>query len=120
MPRQMPSVCVQAARALGAGAGSRGMVYGQELDLKYEALAATEDQLRLIHRNKTGALINAAIQMGRLRPKRMKHSAERWNSMLMVWALFFRSWTMYWMLPAHRNSWVSPLAATAKMERLPL
>ena len=58
------SVCVQAARALGAGAGSRGMVYGQELDLKYEALAAPEDQLRLIHRNKTGALINAAIQMG--------------------------------------------------------
>ena len=32
------SVCVQAARALGAGAGSRGMVYGQELDLKYGAL----------------------------------------------------------------------------------
>ena len=56
--------CVRAARALGAGAGSRGMVYGQELDLKYEALAATEDQLRLIHRNKTGALITAAVQMG--------------------------------------------------------
>ena len=46
-------VNVRAARALGAGAGSRGMVYGQELDLKYEALAATEEQLRLIHRNKT-------------------------------------------------------------------
>ncbi len=57
-------VCVEAARALGAGAGSHGMVYGQELDLKYEALAATEEQLRLIHRNKTGALINAAVQMG--------------------------------------------------------
>ena len=57
-------VNVRAARALGAGAGSRGMVYGQELDLKYEALAATEEQLRLIHRNKTGALINAAVQMG--------------------------------------------------------
>ena len=28
------------------------------------ALAATEEQLRLIHRNKTGALINAAVQMG--------------------------------------------------------
>ena len=56
--------CVQAAKALGLGAGSRGMVYGQELDLKYEALAATEEQLRLIHRNKTGALINAAVQMG--------------------------------------------------------
>lgn len=58
------AVCVRAAKALGAGAGSRGMVYGQELDLKYEALAATEEQLRLIHRNKTGALINAAVQMG--------------------------------------------------------
>ena len=58
------SVCVCAAQALGVGAGSRGMVYGQELDLKYEALAATEEQLRLIHRHKTGALINAAIQMG--------------------------------------------------------
>ena len=56
-------VNVRAAKALGAGAGSRGMVYGQELDLKYEALAATEEQLRLIHRNKTGALINAA-EMG--------------------------------------------------------
>ena len=57
-------VNVRAAQALGAGAGSRGMVYGQELDLKYEAMAATEEQLRLIHRNKTGALINAAVQMG--------------------------------------------------------
>ena len=59
-----PQACVAAARALGKGAGSFGMVYGQELDLKYEALAATEEQLRLIHRNKTGALINAAVQMG--------------------------------------------------------
>ena len=59
-----PIVSVWAARALGTGAGSHGMVYGQELDLKYEALAATEEQLRLIHRNKTGALINAAVQMG--------------------------------------------------------
>ena len=57
-------ICVRAAQALGIGAGSHGMVYGQELDLKYEALAATEEQLRLIHRHKTGALINAAIQMG--------------------------------------------------------
>lgn len=57
-------ICQRAVSVLSAGAGSRGMVYGQELDLKYEALAATEEQLRLIHRNKTGALINAAVQMG--------------------------------------------------------
>ena len=59
-----PEVCLQAARALSQGAGSRGMVYGQELDLKYEVLDPTESQLMLIHHNKTGALINAAVQMG--------------------------------------------------------
>ena len=56
-------ICVRAAQALGMGAGSHGMVYGQELDLKYEALAATEEQLRLIHPHKAGARTNPAIQM---------------------------------------------------------
>ena len=59
-----PEAVVRAARVLSAGAGSRGMVYGQELDLKYEVQAAAEAQLRQIHRGKTGALINAAVQMG--------------------------------------------------------
>ena len=59
-----PEVCCRALRALARGAGSAGMVYGQELDLKYEVLDPTESQLLLIHRNKTGALINAAVQMG--------------------------------------------------------
>lgn len=59
-----PESVVRAVRALSSGAGSRGMVYGQELDLKYETQAATEEQLRQIHRGKTGALINAAVQMG--------------------------------------------------------
>ena len=39
-------------------------MYGQELDLYYEVHNPTEEQLRLVHRNKTGALINAAVQMG--------------------------------------------------------
>lgn len=59
-----PESCLRAARLLSAGAGSQGMVLGQELDLKYEAVAATEKQLRQIHHCKTGALINAAVQMG--------------------------------------------------------
>ena len=75
-----PIVSVRAARALGAGAGSHGMVYGQELDLKYEALAATEEQLRLIHRNKTGALINAAVQMGAAAAQANEtHHYSRWH-----------------------------------------
>lgn len=59
-----PEICLRAVQALSHGAGSCGMVYGQELDLKYEVLDTTESQLLQIHRNKTGALINAAVQMG--------------------------------------------------------
>ena len=90
------SVCVHAAQALGAGAGSRGMVYGQELDLKYEALAASEEQLRLIHRHKTGALINAAIQMAVLQHRPMRSSVRRWKHTLMASVSCSRSWTMCW------------------------
>ncbi len=50
--------------ALASAAGSGGMIYGQELDLYYESVSANETQLREIHRNKTGALINAAVQLG--------------------------------------------------------
>ena len=59
-----PQIVARAALALAHGAGSCGMVWGQELDLKYETITASEDQLRQIHRGKTGALINAAVQMG--------------------------------------------------------
>ena len=55
---------VRATAALAHGAGSAGMVYGQELDLQYENQPTGEDVLRRVHRNKTGALINAAMQMG--------------------------------------------------------
>ena len=51
-------------RLLAGGAGLGGMILGQELDLKYEAQSATEAQLLQVHRHKTGALIEAALQMG--------------------------------------------------------
>lgn len=61
----LPSqACAGAAKALAFGAGARGMVWGQELDLRFEAVPADAQQLRQIHKNKTGALINAAVQMG--------------------------------------------------------
>ena len=45
---------VKAASCLAMAAGDRGMVYGQELDLRYENTSITEEQLRLIHHHKTG------------------------------------------------------------------
>lgn len=55
---------VGAAACLAAGGGARGMLYGQELDKKYEHARATEEQLLALHRHKTGALIVAAAELG--------------------------------------------------------
>lgn len=46
-------------------AGTNGMIYGQELDLKFEGKEIlTEDELNAVHKNKTGALIHASVQLG--------------------------------------------------------
>jgi geranylgeranyl pyrophosphate synthase len=49
---------------LSRAAGARGMIRGQELDLQFETQPADGQQLRTVHRNKTGMLINAAAQLG--------------------------------------------------------
>ncbi|WP_370980124.1 polyprenyl synthetase family protein [Agaribacterium sp. ZY112] len=55
-------------RALSSAAGAEGMVAGQMLDLEAEGqeLDLSLSELECIHRNKTGALIIAAAQMGAL------------------------------------------------------
>lgn len=50
--------------ALGNAAGPNGMILGQEMDLFYENHTAGEEQLHLLHRKKTGALICAAVELG--------------------------------------------------------
>mgnify|MGYP003587903056 CR=1 FL=1 len=51
-------------QTLAKAAGARGMCLGQALDLQSEDKAISLDALELIHRNKTGALIVASVQMG--------------------------------------------------------
>ena len=55
---------VRTAAILAKAAGARGMLYGQELDKRFETETASEEQLLELHRHKTGALILAAVQMG--------------------------------------------------------
>jgi len=53
------------AGILAFAAGSAGMVYGQELDLRYSENAfCTEEQLMQIHKLKTGCLLKASAAMG--------------------------------------------------------
>ena len=53
-------------RVLGQAAGAKGMVAGQMLDMAAEQHAISLPELELLHAHKTGALINASIQLGAL------------------------------------------------------
>ena len=57
---------LRAVAILSEAAGVRGMVGGQVVDVESEGLPVGEDVLDYIHRNKTGALIKAAVHIGAL------------------------------------------------------
>jgi farnesyl diphosphate synthase len=59
-------VAMQAAlcRLLARAAGSAGMAGGQAIDLASVGVALSEDQLRHMHRLKTGALLQGSVLMG--------------------------------------------------------
>ena len=57
---------LKAVTMMCAAMGPKGMIYGQELDLKYETEKANKEQLALIHKNKTGQLISLCGKLGSL------------------------------------------------------
>jgi len=57
---------LKAVTMMCAAMGPKGMIYGQELDLKYESEKANKEQLALIHKNKTGQLISLCGKLGSL------------------------------------------------------
>ena len=81
---------VRAAAALGCGAGGSGMIYGQELDLAHEGRPVDEQTLRRIHNHKTGALINAAVQMGAAAAGAQPADCERLESFAFDLGLVFQ------------------------------
>lgn len=62
---RIPAVVqAQLCRQLAHAAGSAGMAGGQAIDLASVGLALTEEQLRQMHRLKTGALLEGSVLMG--------------------------------------------------------
>lgn len=51
-------------RVLSSAAGASGMVGGQAIDLSSVGKTISQDTLELMHRHKTGALIQASVQLG--------------------------------------------------------
>lgn len=58
------SVIIQMIEELGSASGVQGMAAGQALDLQAVGQTLTLEQLEEMHRCKTGALINASVQLG--------------------------------------------------------
>jgi farnesyl diphosphate synthase len=59
-----PGVQAALCRLLARAAGHEGMAGGQAIDLASVGLALTEEQLRQMHRLKTGALLQGSVLMG--------------------------------------------------------
>jgi farnesyl diphosphate synthase len=57
---------IKMIQALTSASGAEGMCLGQALDLDAESRQVSFDELKQIHRNKTGALIKCAIRLGAL------------------------------------------------------
>ncbi|HDV7284237.1 TPA: (2E,6E)-farnesyl diphosphate synthase [Mannheimia haemolytica] len=55
---------VAQVKELATASGAKGMCLGQSLDLIAENKAVSLEELELIHRNKTGALILSSVMMG--------------------------------------------------------
>ena len=55
---------LQLVKILAQASGVQGMCLGQSLDLISEHKQVNLDELELIHRNKTGALLTAALKLG--------------------------------------------------------
>ena len=66
---------------LGQAAGSVGMIGGQSLDIGFEGPVTSLERLTLLHRRKTGALIEVSLAMAavssvlrlQMKQKRLKH-----------------------------------------------
>lgn len=63
-PHLSPDKKSQLIATLAHRSGSEGMIGGQVMDLAYEGKKVPLDTLRLLHCNKTAALITAAIEFG--------------------------------------------------------
>jgi len=58
------SIQAKLCRLLARAAGSQGMAGGQAIDLASVGMALDEEQLREMHRLKTGALLQGSVEMG--------------------------------------------------------
>ncbi|WP_134405302.1 polyprenyl synthetase family protein [Pseudomonas aeruginosa] len=72
---QEHAVCLEMPTRLARAAGSAGMVGGQAIDLGSVGVALDQAALEVMHRHKTGALIEASVRLGALASGRAEPAA---------------------------------------------
>ena len=72
---QEHAVCLEMLTRLARAAGSAGMVGGQAIDLGSVGVALDQAALEVMHRHKTGALIEASVRLGALASGRAEPAA---------------------------------------------
>lgn len=71
---------VDLIQTLSSRSGGEGMVLGQLLDLESEKSSMTLEKLQIIHQNKTGKLLTAALEMGGILSEATSETMEQLRS----------------------------------------
>lgn len=91
--RGLTANLVEMYKVLARGSGYVGMCGGQELDLEAEGLLVSQEALEKVHRHKTGALIESAVDLGLLlNPTLPQGTKEAYASYARGIGLAFQVW----------------------------
>lgn len=91
--RGLTANLVEMYKVLARGSGYAGMCGGQELDLEAEGLLVSQEALEKVHRHKTGALIESAVDLGLLlNPTLPQGTNEAYASYARGIGLAFQVW----------------------------
>ncbi len=75
-----PGVVGAMVRELASGAGPEGMIGGQVLDMEGESKKLDMEQLRRLHRMKTGALLTSSCRLGAIAANASEETVNRLSS----------------------------------------
>lgn len=107
-----PDRVLQAIRHLSTAAGPRGMVGGQVLDMGLTGKVASLPQLREMHAQKTGALIESSCVTGAILGEGAPRCRSGLRNTVGPSDWLSRSRTIFWTWSGTRRPWASRWAAT--------
>ena len=84
-----PSIVVKCIQVLAQGAGSNGMVLGQDLDMN-ESNTSDWNYVRKVHKYKTGCLLSAPLMMGALLAGKNDETVRQWHEIGISLGLAFQ------------------------------